>query len=265
MVKKLKKILIGTICFSVALYLFLLFHYSGKKVHLSIDDVSICMKELTNDRSEYNSIFEQSFLKKLKVIHDFTDAKFTCYVYEQDGKYHINDFPVKYKDEFKNNSDWLKFGFHALNPTDSMPDDKSFSIAYNVVDSNLIYKMGGQSKALRLHYYYASQQSVRLLKSKGIKVLLSADDNRISYSLSPKDNSNLIKNGYILQNGLKYARTDIRVERDNIFAFLFEHLNDDELIVFTHEWALYSSKWKWKKEVSLIVILKLLNCKFIID
>lgn len=103
------------------------------------------------------------------------------------------------------------------------------------------------------------------MKSKGIKVLLSADDNRISYSLSPKDNSNIIKNGYILQNGLKYARTDIRVERDNIFAFLFEHLNDDELIVFTHEWALYSSKWKWIKEVSLIVILKLLNCKFIID
>ena len=31
MVKKLKKILIGSICFSVALYLFLLFHYSGKK------------------------------------------------------------------------------------------------------------------------------------------------------------------------------------------------------------------------------------------
>ena len=65
MVKKLKKMLIGSICFSVALYLFLLFHYSGKKVHLSIDDVSICMKELTNDSSEYNSIFEQSFLKTL--------------------------------------------------------------------------------------------------------------------------------------------------------------------------------------------------------
>lgn len=148
MVKRLKKIFIGAICINIALYLFLLFHYSGKKVHLSIDDVSICMKELTNDSSEYNSIFEQSFLKKLKVIHDFTDAKFTCYVYEQDGKYHINDFPVIYKDEFKNNSDWLKFGFHALNPTDSMPDDKSFSIAYNVVDSNLIYKMGGKVRLL---------------------------------------------------------------------------------------------------------------------
>lgn len=61
MVKRLKKIFIGTICFSVALYLFLLFGYHGKKVHLSIDDVSICMKELTNDSSEYKSIFEQSF------------------------------------------------------------------------------------------------------------------------------------------------------------------------------------------------------------
>ena len=103
------------------------------------------------------------------------------------------------------------------------------------------------------------------MKSKGIKVLLSADDNRISYSLSPKDNCILIKNGFILHDGLKYVRTDIRVERDNIFAFLLEHLNDDELIVFTHEWALYSSKWKWIKEVCLIVILKMLNCSFIID
>ena len=73
---------------------------------------------------------------------------FTCYVYEQDGKYHINDFPAKYKEEFKNNTVWLKFGFHAQNPTDSMPDDKSFSIAYNVVDSNLTYKMGGQKAML---------------------------------------------------------------------------------------------------------------------
>lgn len=265
MLKRLKNIFIGAICLCVVLYFFLLFCYNGKKVHVSIDDVSICMKELTNDSSEYNSIFEQSFFKKLKVIHNCTNVKFTCYVYEQDGKYHINDFPVKYKEEFKNNSDWLKFGFHAPNPTDSMPDDKSFSMAYNVVDSNLICKMGGQSKVLRLHYYYASIQIVRLLKSKGVKVLLSADDNRISYSLSPKDNSNLIKNGHILQNGLKYVRTDIRVERDNIFAFLFEHLNDDELIVFTHEWALNSSKWKWIKEISLIFILKLFNCKFIID
>lgn len=265
MAKRLKFFLLLPFVFCVALYLYLLFCYSGRNVHLSIDDVSISMKELTNDSIDYNTIFKEIFFKKLKVIHDWTDAKFTCYVYEQDGKYHINDFPVKYKEEIMNNSDWLKFGFHAQNPTDSLSDDKSFSTAYNIVDSNLTYKMGGQSHVLRLHYYHASPQNVEYLKSKGVKVLLSADDNRISYSLSPKDNRILIKNGKFLKDGLTYVRTDIRVERDNIITFLFEHLNDDELIVFTHEWALYSSKWIWIKEVSLIVILKLLNCNFIID
>lgn len=143
MAKRLKFIFVVTICFCVALYLCFLFCYSGKKVHLSIDDVSFSMKELTNDSLEYNTIFEESFFKKLKVIHDCTDAKFTCYVYEQDGKYHINDFPIKYKEEIMNNSDWLKFGFHAQNPADSLSDDKSFPTAYNIVDSNLTYKMGG--------------------------------------------------------------------------------------------------------------------------
>ena len=125
------------------LYLFLLGCYHGKKVHLSFDDVSISMKELTTDSMAYTSFFEQSFFKKLKLLHQCCGAKFTLYVYEKDGTYCIDDFPIKYEKELRGNRDWLRFGYHAQTPVDSMAQNVAFSTAYNKVDSNLLAKFGG--------------------------------------------------------------------------------------------------------------------------
>ena len=124
---------------------------------------------------------------------------------------------------------------------------------------------GGSSEILRLHYYYATKNEVRLLKDKGITTLLSADDDRISYSLSPHYNKKLIIQGSLKHDGINYKSTDVRVERDNLFFKLWTHRNDEELVVFTHEWALNSSKLNWIKFLILIAVLKSLNCKFIID
>lgn len=127
----------------VLLYVFLFCCYKGKKVHLSLDDVSISMKELTRDSAVYASIFEQSFFKKLKFLHQCSGAKFTLYIYEKDGTYHIDDFPRKYGKELSENRGWLRFGYHAQTPTDSKPQYVAFRDAFNHVDSNLYAKFGG--------------------------------------------------------------------------------------------------------------------------
>lgn len=125
---------------------------------------------------------------------------------------------------------------------------------------------GGSSKTLRLHYFYASQEMVDFLKTKGVTTLLAADDSqRISYSLSSKRNRQLIAQDELSVDGMDYLRTDIRVERDCVSYQLFKHCFDKELVVFTHEWALYSSRRKWMKLGILLFTLRILGCDFIIN
>ena len=117
--------------------------YSGKKVHFSFDDVSMCMKELTSDSTKYNSIFDHPFLGELKELHNSTGAKFTLFVYEQDGEYSFIDFPNNFAAEFDKNADWLKVGYHAMNPSitrDSIDMDSVFIPSFDRVDRVLSTK-----------------------------------------------------------------------------------------------------------------------------
>lgn len=137
------KILISFCGFLLLFYVFIFCSYGRKNVHLSFDDVSICMKELTEDSVAYSSIFQQPFFKKLQFLHECCGAKFTLYIYEKDGSYTIDKFPSKFAQELKENRNWLMFGYHAQSPADSITQSKLFIEAYNDVDSNLNVKFGG--------------------------------------------------------------------------------------------------------------------------
>ena len=215
--------------------------FNGKKVHLSFDDVSICMKDLVRDSAKYNSIFQQPFLSELQKIHESTGAKFTLYVYENDSDYEISQFPQKFADEFDSNSEWLKIGYHAMSPSiskDSISKSSIFIPSFHRADSILTTKFRhAKSKILRLHYFHATQEEVAFLVSKGITTLLAADDERISYSLSEYENSELISNECFQKNGMTYISTDHRCERDNTILGLLRNANDEYVVIFTHEWA----------------------------
>lgn len=243
------------------------FYYKGKTVHLSFDDCYVCLKELSSDNTKYNSVFEQPFFADLKDMHEATGAKFTLYVYEEVNGFDITQLPDKYVKELNVNSDWLKIGYHAKNPTitkDSIAIYKVFTESFSKVDSVLTSKslLKGMSSTIRLHFFYATQEETEYLRSHGVKTLLSADDDRVSYSLSEKENKSLMQAEVLTKKKMKYVSTDLRIERDNIILGLWKNLNDEELVVFTHEWA-YSKpiiKWKYK---TMIKLLSLYNCVFI--
>lgn len=243
------------------------FFYNGKKVHLSFDDCYICLKDLSTNNTKYNSIFEHPFFADLKEMHDATGAKFTLYTYEEVNDYNISQLPEKYVKELSSNCDWLKIGYHAKNPSiskDSIAIYQIFAKSYTKVDSALISKSIGDAKAssIRLHFFYATQEEVAFLKENGVKTLLAADDNRISYSLLKKENDLLIKEEELVKNGIRYVSTDLRIERDNLLWGIYSNLNDNELVVFTHEWAYRQSFIRWKYKI-LIKMLNFYNCLFV--
>lgn len=212
----------------------------NKPIHISVDDVEICMRDMQEYDKQYASVFQQPFFSNLRKLHLQTGAKFTLYTYERSGNYHVSKIPKRFIHEIQNSADWLRFGFHAKEPEfikDSVSRIEYFESSYNSLEKSEL--LGGGGKKLRLHYYYATPEEVDFLKDKGVEVLFSADDERVSYSLPKVIDRELQKKETISYRGMTYERTDIRIEKTWCpIIDLILNRNDDKIVIFTHEWAL---------------------------
>lgn len=213
-------------------------------IHISYDDVYLILEDLSNNQDRYESIFQNKMLFLLKILHDTTGASFTLYVYEYAGKYSITDVPDKWKSEFEENSEWLKFGYHGICPEISYLDENisidDFKNSYQTVENSIIFFAGHKSLSniLRLSYFSGTDDIIDYLSKSGIKVLLTADDTRLNYNLNFEEN-NLINQDEILQKGdLTYVKTDIRYENTpDIEQALVNNSGEPIIVLFTHEWA----------------------------
>lgn len=213
-----------------------------KVVHVSFDDVVSVFKDLKKDSLSYGSVFEHAFLKELKELHDKYGACFSLYVFERDGDFHISEVPIRFREEFKGNADWLKFGFHWTGPRfESDIRLKDFANSYRSVNESIM-RWGDTSclsPVIRLHYFYGADSLVEFINRSGrVNGLLCADDERNSYDLSSSENEILRQNRFYEKGGMKYFKTDLRYENCGfIYPTLARLQNRDTLVVFTHEWA----------------------------
>ena len=83
-----------------------------------VDDCIWFLRDIA--RMKPKSIFDTPYLGAFKKIHDETGLKIqfnlfyrTDYFYGMD-EFSLADMPATYKAEFQANSDWIKFGMHAL-------------------------------------------------------------------------------------------------------------------------------------------------------
>lgn len=128
-----------------------------KYAHISFDDVENVFEDIIRHETDYKSIFDNQFLSLLQEYHNKYNAKFTLYTYEKTPNYTLSDFPIKYKSEFIKNSDWLKIGFHWIEPEfNKNISIEEFYRSFNTVN-NLITNFAGDSTlttTLRFHYFY---------------------------------------------------------------------------------------------------------------
>lgn len=151
----------------------------------------------------------------LKKLHDDYGAVFTLFncfnAYSKDSSYNISNLPDRYAEEFKTNSDWLKFAFHAENDkatygttsaTSSgvLATSEQSAASYNKFISAIMKATGNNADSIdtvtRLGFFSGNNDNVSAMQNceHGITGLLTADDTRLSYYFDNELNDYIIAN-----------------------------------------------------------------------
>ena len=218
---------------------------NSRYINISFDDTINLFKDITQHSETYNSIFDNNTLKYVKELHELYGANFTFYcMYEDDDGFNLKEVTDKYSKEFKENSEWLKFGFHSLRGNKNYANTNANEAKndYNLVINQLIRITGSKDcveRVVRLHNYAGNFSSIKAMNKtdNGIIGLLSADDNRNSYYLNKDKCTQLKVKGKINDSDIVFLATDIRLENVKDIKSKLNN-KDNELIVFTHEWLL---------------------------
>lgn len=223
----------------------------NKIAHVSFDDVCDVLLDITRNENIYSSIFNNLFLSQLKDMHEKFSAKFVLFIYEKNApkEYDIAKVTKNFKQEFEDNSDWLRFGYHSIEPTtlfDHSVDIAEFERSYIKTNKIITESLGKNVTTLRLHRFKADAAKVAYLYKSGVRGLLCADDDRGSYDLTDDKVHDLRSNEFVEFNGITYFKTDLRFDKKLfIFFDMWKLRNRDFLVLFAHEWA-------FKKDLNLI-------------
>lgn len=188
-----------------------------KTIHTSFDDCWECFYQLQTQNP--SSIYDLSFFNFLKTMHETYGAVFTvnCFnEYSGNTDYNLSNTPNTWKNEFQEAKDWLKFSFHAK-------DDKTkYAINTGIKDDyakfiNAIFAMTEDYECIdnfvRLGFYSGTEDQISQITydntENGIKGLLCADDDRLSYYFNKRVNDCVNKNGkyFDLNNNLVCVKT----------------------------------------------------------
>lgn len=218
--------------------------------HLSFDDVINIFKDLTVNE-DYQSIFDNNNLEWFKKLHDKYGVVISCYVfYEADG-ISLGQCTERFKDEFEENANWLRFGFHSINDDTTYGKNKgSITKDYNLTIAALKKIVGEKAidHVIRLQSYQASSneiQSLLEIKEEPPIGFLTADDLRNSYALKDEENTYIYSHDVLEVDGIYYYSTDLRAEYIEDIDNKLKELDTPSwnnqlgcLEIFTHEWAI---------------------------
>lgn len=230
-----------------------------KNYHLSIDDVITIFEDINLNKDNYESIFQNDTLNWLREVNNQTGATITCYIFYENENFKLDQMTDKFKKEFIENSNWLRFGFHSRNGSTTYLENGGGLINdYKKVIKELIRVVGSESidNVIRLQSFEGNRDDllrIASLEEEPIIGLLTADDKRGSYYLNNEENSYIYCHDILSKDDLVFISTDLRIEFIDNIDDKFNELTSSSswtnqlniLEVFTHEWELnYDNKQK---------------------
>ena len=217
--------------------------------HVSIDDVEV-FGDLIRHRNDYDSLFQHPFFGYLKELHRKYGIAVTLYTYEYPGNdsLRLEDMPLKFKNDFKEASDWLRIGYHSRSADfDSLITVDEFRNSYNKVNSAIARFADSTmiASTLRFHYFFAPDSILSALRGVGTLLCADRDGGSPSYDLTEPEATRVKAGRGIMKNGVSYRKTDFRID-DNIRGVgrLRGLKGSDTLVVFAHEWKIWNDPEK---------------------
>ncbi len=147
------------------------------KYRLSLDDNIWFLKDISENSSRYKSIFENPYMSFLKEVHDTYGTKIHINIYYQTEGFNLSQMTDKFKSEWRNNADWLRLSFHALQ---NDPDKPYITTGYEEVKRDCemvkeqIRRFAGEEllgPVTTLHWGEARVEGCRALRDSGYKAL----------------------------------------------------------------------------------------------
>lgn len=208
-------------------------------------------------------------------MHKRYNLKVSLYIYKIDF---LKELGSTFKEDFLDNADWMKLGFHAGQIDNLKTDDEILAKKYyQYFIQNILYIVGGSSKIFdrvpRLNYFAGSKQALLTLHNSpnGCIGFLCADDSRLSYYIQ-EDEYEILRRERIYYDkisSLYFFPTDMRLDwfvegfssvnkyckpvKSTPYEELIYRTKEgkklNNLIIFTHEWQYYSSKYEIKEEM----------------
>lgn len=166
----------------------------------------------------YDSIFDHPYLAMYKRLHERFGVKVQLNLYYVFADFTLADFPDKYKEEWRANSDWLKLSFHSYRGAYCPYENSGYDEVYNdcsAVNREIVRFASEDAlgKTTTIHYCLNTPEGVEALKDCGVKGLLGLfgrpENPRTSYSI-PLELTDGIRLGKPLNyNGITFGALDL--------------------------------------------------------
>ncbi len=237
--------IIGAIAVTAFRYNWMDSDYSDYKIHISIDDTGDIFSDLTTNENKYDSIFDNPTLAFCKEMHDEYGAVFSFYVFGEWNGFLLANCTNRFRNEFSENSEWLRFNYHAYDSHEDLntTDFTSFENGYDCVMTSLINIVSENAidNATRLSMFSGSKAVMEII-AKDTKIFYTADDNRNSYYFDETLSEQVFKNGEYSEDGILFIKTDLRLDNTELPILSVHRLlsndSDKRIEVFTHEWLM---------------------------
>jgi hypothetical protein len=205
------------------------------KYRLSLDDNILFLKDISENSSSYKSIFENPYMSFLREVHDTYGTKIHINIYYQTEGFNLTQMTDKFRDEWRNNADWLRLSFHALQ---NDPDKPYITAGYDELKRDCemvkaqIRRFAGEEllgPVTTLHWGEARVEGCRALRDSGYKALagyFEFEDGQpvVSYYLDAD------KTGHIRRRGIWCDNSEgIIFKKIHMVINLFKH---EEIIPF---------------------------------
>ncbi len=221
-----------------------------KKFCFTVDDNIIFCEELT--KGSYNSLFEHPYLAFYKELHDKFDIKVQLNMFYRKGGYDLSMMTDKFKDEWKEASDWLKLSFHSIEEAKCFYTECTYDEMYTECKAlhDEVIRFAGETslaETTTVHYCQSSKNGLKAMRDLGIKGVLGLFGTdaspRTSYGISLSDAAKIRSGEMITIDGITHHPLDIVLNKFStveILAFLKTVVGKRETVsIMIHEQYFY--------------------------